>query len=460
MSEFLRGSEWRRWDLHYHTPSSFDVSNNAISNEKIIESLINREISLVAITDHHVIDVSRIAELTELSVGRITILPGIEFRSELGGNASVHFIGIFPESLLPQLNDVWTTLAGQLELTTSHISQNGGDEAVYVDFKEAADLIHKLGGVVTVHAGTKSNSIENIKHATSYQRQIKVDLIQSYVDIFETSGQADAIDYRNIVFPNIDMILPLITCSDSHHRPTDIDRFTWIKADPTFEGLKQIICEPEERVCIQDNSPDDDFSKLYIKNINANGEIFSGEAVNFNSVSLDLNKNLVALIGGRGTGKSLILDSLLKSFENSKVITDERYNNINSDNITTTIRKTDGTDLISSIWNRQAISYLHVRQGEIKEIAQNPDILSSKIKELLGFYSDIDSSEKDFGTRKLFDKISEYRQWFLQKNDSGTLCNTEEYCDNGIKYYSNLISNITSKQTTTAVDKYKKTNSF
>ena len=30
----------------------------------------------------------------------------------------------------------------------------------------------------------------------------------------------------------------------------DLDRYCWIKADPTFEGLKQIVCEPEERVYI------------------------------------------------------------------------------------------------------------------------------------------------------------------------------------------------------------------
>jgi hypothetical protein len=29
-----------------------------------------------------------------------------------------------------------------------------------------------------------------------------------------------------------------------------IEKFTWIKSNPTFEGLKQIIYEPEDRVCI------------------------------------------------------------------------------------------------------------------------------------------------------------------------------------------------------------------
>jgi predicted metal-dependent phosphoesterase TrpH len=52
----------------------------------------------VAITDHHTIDVERIRALQELGKERsITVLPGIELRSELGGSDSIHFIGIFPE---------------------------------------------------------------------------------------------------------------------------------------------------------------------------------------------------------------------------------------------------------------------------------------------------------------------------------------------------------------------------
>src|SRR5439155_24999949 len=32
-------------------------------------------------------------------------------------------------------------------------------------------------------------------------------------------------------------------------------RNTWIKADPTFEGLKQLLYEPSERVVIQQGDP-------------------------------------------------------------------------------------------------------------------------------------------------------------------------------------------------------------
>lgn len=66
ITEYPRGSEWRRWDLHFHTPSSHDVKNN-VSNHEIVKCWKDNRLSVVAITDHHVIDVKRIKELMELS---------------------------------------------------------------------------------------------------------------------------------------------------------------------------------------------------------------------------------------------------------------------------------------------------------------------------------------------------------------------------------------------------------
>lgn len=52
-----RGSEWRKWDLHFHTPSSYDYKDKSITNDQIINILESNNISVVAITDHHLIDV-------------------------------------------------------------------------------------------------------------------------------------------------------------------------------------------------------------------------------------------------------------------------------------------------------------------------------------------------------------------------------------------------------------------
>ena len=53
----------------------------------------------------------------------------------------------------------------------------------------------------------------------------------------------------------------LLDCSDAHTWSTNIHKdrigncFTWIKADPTFEGLKQIVNESEDRIFVGELPP-------------------------------------------------------------------------------------------------------------------------------------------------------------------------------------------------------------
>lgn len=106
-----KGSEWRIWDLHLHTPASYDYKDKSVTNEEIVNELVENGVSVVAITDHNIIDVERINELRQLGVSKgLYVLPGIELCSELGGSESVHFIGIFPEYV--DIESVWTKIQG------------------------------------------------------------------------------------------------------------------------------------------------------------------------------------------------------------------------------------------------------------------------------------------------------------------------------------------------------------
>lgn len=100
---------------------------------------------------------------------------------------------------------------------------------------------------------------------------------------------------------------PCLHGSDAHtkddlFRP-DHDRFCWIKADPTFEGLKQVLWEPDSRVKISNIRPQpSNLSKIItkIKIDNHNGW-FSQEILN-------LNSGLISVIGEKGAGKTAIAD--------------------------------------------------------------------------------------------------------------------------------------------------------
>ena len=155
-----RGSLWRRWDLHFHTPSSFDYENSSISDNQIVEFLLEANLAAVAITDHHVIDVRRIRNLQAIGSGRLTIFPGIEFRSDQGGDP-IHYISIFPEDC--DLEHVWTTLQGRLGLTFSVQDWlEAGDTWTFLEvnpqgqwlFLDAADSL--VGESLAMHLARRS----------------------------------------------------------------------------------------------------------------------------------------------------------------------------------------------------------------------------------------------------------------------------------------------------------------
>lgn len=320
-TEYPRGSEWRRWDLHFHTPSSYDVKNN-VSNQKIVECWKNNELSVVAITDHHTMDVNRIKELMELSCKEnITVLPGIEFLSDARGKEPIHFIGIFPET--SDIEYIWGQLYNCSDLKKLQNSNKFQNE-VYCDLSDTIKLVHELGGIVTIHAGSKSNSIENITNALPHYEAQKEDIF-NIVDMYEI-GKVDDIDiYEKNVFNTMGK-KSLILCSDNH----DISNYNvkvplWIKADPNFSGLKQAILEPD-RICIRETPEAIDRiannSTKILKNLSITWENnYTGNRGKwFKNVTIDFNPEMSVIIGNKGSGKTAIAEitALLSNSKNEQ----------------------------------------------------------------------------------------------------------------------------------------------
>lgn len=317
------GSQWNKWDLHIHSNASDGKGTPA----QIIQKAKEKGLSVIALTDHHT--VKNIDEIKAL--GRengITVISGIEFRTEYG-EKSVHMIGLFPdeyngieltqqalnELILGPLNLSETVIKAKAREKDANLS---GDKAfkkgiflVQVSFKDAAKLIHKYGGLVSVHAGDKANSIEEMKHAGTGVRNVKdvvdslgtvkEELLCEYIDICELGSLQD----KNASFYISEFGKPAIVASDAHKIDEVGKLYTWIKADKTFEGLRQIVYEPELRAKIQESMPNNKSDYQVIESINITGEDFGEQVIPFNQ---DLN----VIIGGRSSGKSILLGCIAK----------------------------------------------------------------------------------------------------------------------------------------------------
>lgn len=317
------GSQWNKWDLHIHS----NASDGNGTPQQIIQKAKEKGLSVIALTDHHT--VKNIDEMKALGYeNNITVISGIEFRTEYGAK-SVHMIGLFPdeyngikltqqalnELILVPLNLSETIIKAKGKAEDSSLTDEQafkkGMFLVQVNFKEAAELIHKYGGLVSVHAGNKANSIEEMKHegrgasnvkdVVDSLGPVKNELLNYYIDICELGSLQD----KNASFYVSEFGKPAIVASDAHRIDEVGKLYTWIKADKTFEGLRQIVYEPELRAKIQESMPKNKSDYQVIESINIAGEDFGEQVIPFNQ---DLN----VIIGGRSSGKSILLGCIAK----------------------------------------------------------------------------------------------------------------------------------------------------
>lgn len=115
-------------------------------------------------------------------------------------------------------------------------------------------------------------------------------------------------------------VKPCLWGSDAHSIDSlfepDDNRYTWIKSNLSFGGLKQVIYDPLSRVFIGKLSPDNKSSYQTIKRVRFVDNRTSPE---FGNEWIPLSKDLTTIIGGKSSGKSLLLHHIAKSINHSHV---------------------------------------------------------------------------------------------------------------------------------------------
>lgn len=373
MATTLRGSEWRKWDLHVHTPDSLSHNYQANETEDVWERYIKEleslpaEFKVLGINDYIFIDgYKKILEYK--SHGRLKnidlLLPVIELRlAKFCGSAQlkrINFHVIFSNEISPDIiqSQFLNGLSAKYKLDPNCNQKNWGGiitrdnlEALGRAIKESVpheelpkycselkegfnninleiDSIFGLlqnaeqyfsGKYLTCIGKTEWDSLNWNDSSIAEKKTIinSVDIVFTASESIEKFNKAKA----KLIESNVNSLL--LDCSDAHNNIDSLDKDrigncnTWIKANPTFEGLKQILFEPEERVKIQETKPEEKSVYQVIDSVILNESAFWDETIHF-------NENLNTIIGGRSTGKSTLLKAIAKKI-NNKIDSEDEF---------------------------------------------------------------------------------------------------------------------------------------
>lgn len=333
------GSEWRKWDLHVHIPGTalsddYDKKNGELDWERAADVIETSDVAVLGITDYF--SATKSAEFIEFYKTRYPqseklLLINVELRINETVNAStdlVHFHVLFRDTVsIDKVND----FLGKLHTQITDESRRAKSclELVATDLSSATVTRENIKKAFREAFGSDAEPTDHLIYIapanndglrTERGNQRKANLTDEIdKDIHAVFGK----DVSNAeYFLRTDRYED--TTQDSKPKPvfggcdahnfTDLANWlgkavqdegtrqviTWVKADPTFEGLQQTLVEPRSRVSISELQPDIKDQYKVIRRVKFSGSSDFPEEIVF-------NPNLNAIIGSRSSGKSALL---------------------------------------------------------------------------------------------------------------------------------------------------------
>lgn len=343
MANYGIGSVWRRWDLHVHTPETALANEFGDWEEYLSAVETQTEVTVIGVTDYYSItNYERM--LRERAKGRLSnidlLIPNIEFRitPQTGKNKGInlhllvspddpaHVTRInealgrltfkFREGTYSCLPDQLCRLGREFNpiIREDHVALSTGVNQFKIDFTTIREWLNrepwlKRNSLIAVAAGSDDGA-SGLRDDGFQAMRLE---IMSFADIIFSArpnerqfwlgkSPAGIEPVRHLRGPK-----PCVHGSDAHQidklfKP-EYNRFCWIKADTTFEGLRQILLEPEERVWIGEAPPSShDYSRVLRSVTIQNSDGWFDEA------PVEFNQGLVGVIGAKGSGKSALAD--------------------------------------------------------------------------------------------------------------------------------------------------------
>ena len=367
------GAKWWKFDFHTHTPASFDYGkgDRTLATTKTprdwLMDFVNKGVECVAVTDHNsgawIDSLNKEADKLRTEGHEIFVFPGVEITS----NGNIHVLGIFDPSC-----------------TSAHISAviggcgfNGthGDSDSVAN-ESAENVIKKIisfGGVaIPAHIDMKAGLCQQ---SSSHTIKQVCEIANAVEIIFPTQERPDAPLSR---YKNVRIDLPSVIGSDSHH-PNDINRaFTWVKmSTPSIEGLKLAMVDGGSSLIRSDevNLNPNQSSNTLLRSVTVENTKYAGRA---SPLKIEFNPWLNSIIGGRGSGKSSVLEFIRLGMDravdfSSLTVDNEIRKSFESFTKVSTSRDAEGVILpntkITCIYSRDGIDYRLIWEKQVSNVS-------------------------------------------------------------------------------------------
>ncbi|RJP22093.1 MAG: phosphoesterase [Candidatus Omnitrophota bacterium] len=264
-------------------------------NQAIVQSCLNSGIEVIAITDHHRIHTSTKLSLKAKDAG-IIVFNGVELETKEG----IHIICLFNPDEQPRRIESILAKCGILDIQEPPQS---------IDF-DCDDLLHKSSEWSSVCFAPHITCNKGL--LTAIQKNARSNLWKS--PCLLAVAIPGPVSNENVEFNQIlqnkdpnylrERPIAIINAQDVSS-PDDVEKpgsSCWIKMSAvSVEGLRQAFLDPSSRIRLSSDDAPEEHAEFVA--MAWQGGFLDEAAIHF-------NENLNVLIGGRGTGKSTIIESL------------------------------------------------------------------------------------------------------------------------------------------------------
>ena len=271
-----------------------DFQSEAAYNEAIVKACLEDDIEVVGITDHYRVQTSMTLVRAAREAGLLAF-GGFEAVSKDG----VHFLCLFD----PDKDDMLERFIGECGVHDPDIPSPAGS----LDSEELLEKSREWGAVtIAAHVASKGGLLKTLRGQPRINVWRSPDLLACALP----GPVNDAPDGLRQILRNKDgehrraRAVAIVNASDVNG-PTDLAKggaTCLIKmSDVSVEAFRQAFLDPESRIRLNSDPPPEPHAEFL--SIAWQGGFLGDTAVHFNG-------NLNALVGGRGTGKSTVIESV------------------------------------------------------------------------------------------------------------------------------------------------------